>query len=272
MQRVRTHLPHLRLRVLAALAGLVIVLGAGYVWLRDSPLVQVRNVDVVGVSSSEGPQVRAALRSAAIGMTTLHVHEADLRDAVKDFASVASIRVQPHFPHDMTIEVTERRPVAAVDIGGDLVPVGAGGRLMRGVRATGLPAIKAMRFAPGDRLADPRALAEVAALAEAPEALRAKVLRAYEGPKGLTLDMRAGPQLYFGSSADIGAKWRAAAAVLAAPAAAGAVYLDLRVPDRVAAGGLGTLPKEGADPLALNPQAQATNPQPQPENTASLNP
>jgi cell division protein FtsQ len=261
---------HARLIVIAV--ALVATLAAAFLWLRDSSLVQVRNVDVVGVSSSEGQQVKDALRSAALEMTTLDVHADQLRDAVSGFSSVAGIRVQPHFPHDLTIEVTERQPVAAVDIGGEEIPVGAGGRLMRGVRAGGLPAIKALRFAPGDRLADPQALAEVGLLAEAPEALRAKVARAYSGPKGLTLDLRAGPSLYFGADTDIEAKWKAAAAVLAAPAAAGAVYLDLRVPDRVAAGGLGTLPQDAADPLALNPQAQASNPQPQPENSPSLNP
>jgi len=61
----------------------------------------------------------------------------------------------------------------------------------------------------------------------------------------------------------------AAARVLAEPSAAGAVYLDVRVPRRVAAGGLGTVPQEA--PTA-NPQAPEANPQPQPEITPSLEP
>jgi hypothetical protein len=46
----------------------------------------------------------------------------------------------------------------------------------------------------------------------------------------------------------------------------------VRVPGRVAAGGLGAVEEPDPDPLAPTPQVPSTNPQPQPENTASLNP
>ena len=45
----------------------------------------------------------------------------------------------------------------------------------------------------------------------------------------------------FGTRDDAAVKWAAAARVLAEPDAAGATYLDLRVPGRVAAGGLGPI-------------------------------
>jgi cell division protein FtsQ len=48
--------------------------------------------------------------------------------------------------------------------------------------------------------------------------------------------------------------------VLAAPSAAGATYLDLRVPGRVAAGGLGPVPQPTP---SLEAQATPT-PEPQP--------
>ena len=62
------------------------------------------------------------------------------------------------------------------------------------------------------------------------------------------LDLRDGPDLIFGDARRAAAKWAAAARVLAEPSAAGATYLDLRVPERVAAGGLGPVPE--ADPAA----------------------
>ena len=64
------------------------------------------------------------------------------------------------------------------------------------------------------------------------------------GAKGLTADLRDGPPLVFGSADDAAVKWAAAARVLAEPSAAGATYLDLRVPGRVAAGGIGPVPQE----------------------------
>ena len=80
--------------------------------------------------------------------------------------------------------------------------------------------------------------------------------------------MRAGPQLFFGTPNRSEAKWIATARVLAEPSSAGAVYLDVRVPERVAAGGLGTAPTTSEDSLALNP----ANAQVVPESTPTLNP
>jgi cell division protein FtsQ len=265
--------PRLPVRLVAALLALAVLLGGAWLWVRDSSLVGVRDVTVVGVSSSQGAQVRSALRAAAADMTTLHVREDALRDAVRGFSSVAGLRVQTDFPHGLTIEVVERHPVAVVTIGGQVVPVGANGRLMRGLKASQpLAAVKATRIAPGDRVSDPVAVGAVTVLAQAPLPLRRRVSRAYAGPKGLTLDLRQGPLLYFGTPDAAAAKWMAAARVLAEPSAAGAVYLDVRVPGRVAAGGLGAVEEPDPDPLAPTPQVPSTNPQPQPENTASLNP
>ena len=161
--------------------------------------------------------------------------------------------------------MTEREPVALVDVAGQTVPVGAGGRLMRGLRPRGpLPRLHANRLAPGGRLTDPDALHAVATLAAAPAVLRARVDKVWTGPTGLTMDVRQGPELYFGVADRLDAKWMATARVLAEPSAAGAVYLDVRVPGRVAAGGLGTADDGETDSLAPDPQAQQANPQLQP--------
>ena len=75
-------------------------------------------------------------------------------------------------------------------------------------------------------------------LAAAPPELRAKVSRVYAGPRGLTAPLAAGPVLYFGGADRLRAKWAAAARVLADRSSAGATYIDLRLPERPAAGGL----------------------------------
>jgi cell division protein FtsQ len=90
-------------------------------------------------------------------------------------------------------------------------------------------------------------------------------VRLWSGPRGLTLDLRNGPDLIFGSGADAPRKWTAAVRVLADPSSEGATYLDLRVPERVAAGGLGPVEQEPVDPVPANPQASA-------ETGATLNP
>jgi cell division protein FtsQ len=253
--------PPRSLRPLAVAAAVAALLIGGWLWFRSSSLVSVRDVSVVGVSSSEGEAVRRALTETARGMSTLHVREDDLRRAVKPFASVASIRATPSFPHDMRIEVIEREPVAAIDLGGMRVPVGAGGLLMRGVRpAADLPTVRATRLGGEPRLADKRALGAVSVLAAAPAELRARIQRAWWSPRGLVLEMRSGPDLIFGRAEEQRRKWAAAVRVLAEPSALGAAYVDVRVPERVAAGGLQPVLPE------------TDNPQPQPENMGTLNP
>ena len=53
---------------------------------------------------------------------------------------------------------------------------------------------------------------------------------------GLEAQLRNGPQLYFGDDDHLGAKWAAAAAVLADSGSAGADYIDVTVASRPAAG------------------------------------
>jgi cell division protein FtsQ len=263
------HTPRIPWRPLAALAVVLIVFGGGWLWFRDSSLVAVEHVDVIGLSSSEGPAVQRALETTARNMTTLHVDRSALDQAVADYPSVAGLRVQTNFPHGISIEVTERRPIAEVDLAGDVIPVGAGGRLMRGVALhRHLPVVHASHIAPGGRLTDPQALAAVDTLAAAPLALRRRVTRIWSGPKGLSLQMRDGPALFFGSASRLDAKWMATARVLAEPSSRGAVYLDVRVPERVAAGGLGKQPSDATDPLGVD----TANAQVVPESTATLNP
>ena len=72
------------------------------------------------------------------------------------------------------------------------------------------------------------------------------------------LALTDGPDLIFGDAYDARRKWLAAARVLAASGAAGATYLDLRIPERVAAGGLGPVTAATPD----DPGHPETNPQP----------
>jgi cell division protein FtsQ len=242
-------------RVPAGLLLAVAVLALGWLWFRDSPFATVEEVYVTGTSSSEENQVREALRQAAQGMSTLHVRQDALRKAVAPYSSVAGLDVHADFPHQLTIEVLERRPVATVESGGVSVPATGGGRLLDGVRASGLPVVQAAAAATsaGDHVTDRRALAALRVAAAAPEELLARSERIYSGPRGMTLDLRNGPELYFGSADRARMKWTAAARVLAEPSAQGAVYLDLRVPGRVAAGGVGPITPDPTPPI-LNAQ------------------
>jgi cell division protein FtsQ len=238
-------------RGLAAVLVLAVLGGGAWMWLRDSGLVSVNRVHVHGATTSERLQIRAALDSAAREMTTLHVRRDVLDDAVASYPSVAGLRVTTDFPHEMSIDVLEHRPVAALDVDGRRVPVSGGGIVLTGVRADqDLPSIRRGVAPPDGRVTDRRTKEALAVAAAAPQPLLERGERFWWGDHGLTLDLRDGPPLIFGDAEDALPKWAAAARVLAEPSAAGATYLDLRITGRVAAGGLGPVPQETPDPGA----------------------
>src|SRR4051794_15080228 len=257
-----------RLRLLVAIALLVALLGGAWMLVRDSSLVGVRTVEVVGATSTAEPRIRDALESAGQGMTTLHVRTSELYRAVAGFPSVAGLRVRTDFPHGLIVEVLERHPVAVIARGDQLVAASGGGLLLRDVGAPDdVPEIAAKAVPTGTRVTDAKLLAALDVAAAAPEPLRKRTLRIEWGAHGLTGILESGPPLIFGTASDAVAKWAAAARVLAEPSAAGATYLDLRVPGRVAAGGLGPVtPEATATPqTSVDPAVTATpDPDPQP--------
>jgi cell division protein FtsQ len=224
-----------------ALAGAAVTIALGYggwLALRDSAFVAVRDVRITGLSGNGANQVREALRSAARGMTTLHLSTGQLRAAVAAYPVVADLEVKTDFPHGVAIRVVERLPVAVVVADGQRVPASADGVLLRsGVSREDLPEVR-IKGTLGPRVSDPRALRALALLRPVPDALRARVRSVYASRRGLAASLENGPLLVFGTAERAAAKWTAAARVLADAAAAGAAYVDLRIPERPAVGGL----------------------------------
>ncbi|MEA2360767.1 MAG: cell division protein FtsQ [Solirubrobacteraceae bacterium] len=247
-------------RTLLAFAAALALLMGGWLWLRDSSLVAIDRVTVTGVSGPQAAQVRAALQSAGRDMTTLNVRHAQLATAVRPYPVVQGVEAHADFPHGLRIVVREHVPVAVLVSGGDRVPVAADGTLLRGTPWDSLPVVAAPAPPAGDVLRDHRLARAVAVLAAAPPALRAHVIRVYLGSRGLTAPLRDGPVLYFGRSDRLPAKWAAATAVLADRSSAGATYLDLRLPERPAAGGI---EPPHVEPSQTSPEVGAQPAQPQ---------
>jgi cell division protein FtsQ len=243
--------PRLPRAAVWAIAGLALLV-AGGLWLRDSRLVAVDQVTVTGLTSPESARIATLLENAARDMTTLHVRQDQLEAVVAPYPVVKAVRAEPDFPHGMRITVVENTPVAVVMAGGDKTPVAGNGRLLPGADARALPVVPLKAPAAGDHVVDRAAMQAVAALAAAPPPLRERVLHTSTTRQGgLTLALRNGPELRFGGADRLAAKWAAAAAVLADTASAGASYVDLRYPERPAAGGLED-PAMQHDPEAVN--------------------
>ncbi|MBE2314701.1 FtsQ-type POTRA domain-containing protein [Solirubrobacter sp. CPCC 204708] len=253
-----------RLKVGLAVVAVIVLTGGGFLWLRGSSLVAVQDVQITGVTASDGDKVRAALESVAKDMTTLNVREEVLREASASYTSVDDVKVQSDFPHTLRIQVIERRPVAAVSRPGERrVPVTSNGTLLRGVTAErDLPSVKLKRDPAGARITDRRILNALTVAGAAPDPLRGRTDEVKVDKRGVIVDLQEGPELIFGGGDEADKKWAAAARVLAEISAQGATYLDLRIPGRVAAGGLAPIATPTPDP----------NAQPEAENSPTLNP
>jgi cell division protein FtsQ len=267
--------PRARLR-LAGVVAVLLALGCLYLlWFRDSALVRVEKVTVTGLTVDDAPRIRAALTAAARDMTTLHMREEDLEQAVSGHPVVHDLRVRADFPHGLRIEVVERRPVAVLLSGGQRVPVAGDGTVLRGVDAPpSLPPVPVDRI-PRQRLGEAEPARAVRVIAAAPDLLAARIEAVREqGAKGLVVDVGDGPELILGDSGRLEAKWAAATRVLADPASEGAAYIDVRLPERPVAGGLppeavAPAPEQAPPPTPTTPAPEAA---PQPETPGAAPP
>src|SRR2546423_7210969 len=229
-----------RLRI-AALVTLVCapLLGGGWVWLRHSSLVSVQHVRLSGVSGRDAKAIRSALLRAGHGMSTLDVKQSALRAAVVGFPVVRELHASASFPHTLHVTVVEQPPVAALVSGGARTAIAADGVILGpALASSSLPTVAASTAPPaGQRLgAGAWQVQAAAALGAAPATLAKHVQSAYSGSKGLTVVMEGDLPVYFGDASRAPAKWLALASGMSQEHAAGVSYVDVRVPERAAAG------------------------------------
>jgi cell division protein FtsQ len=229
------------------------LLGGGYMALRHSSFVAVQRVQISGVHGAEAPAIATALESAARHMSTLDVRTGSLRAAVAQFPVVRAVTATARFPHGLSITVVEQPPVAALVAGGVRTAVAADGVVLGpALLSPALPTLGGwLAPAPKAHLHDRGLLAALHVLGAAPHRLAARVDRAYTSSQGLTVAMHNGLVVYFGDDVRPHGKWSSLARVLADPSSAGAIYIDVRLPGRPAAGfpaGAGpTLPTSGSE-------------------------
>src|SRR5437764_1742347 len=226
------------------------LLGGGWVWLRHSSLVSVQHMRLSGVSGRDAKAIRSALLRAGHGMSTLDVKQAALRAAVAGFPVVRELHASASFPHTLHVTVVEQPPVAALVSGGARTAIAADGVILGpALASSSLPTVAASTAPPaGQRLgAGAWQVQAVAALGAAPTALAKEVRSAYSGSKGLTLVMEGDLPVFFGDASRAHAKWLALASVMSQEHAASVSYVDVRLPERAAAGfASGEAPSSGS--------------------------
>jgi cell division protein FtsQ len=232
-------------------------LAGAWLWLRDSPLVAVEHVQISGVHGPEAAAIKAALARTARHMSTLDVRPAMLRSAAAPYVVVREVQASPSLPHDLHIHVVEQLPVAALTVAGARTAVAADGVLLGpALLSNSLPTLdegssgSASGQRTGQRVQGASLLATLAVLGAAPAPVAKELARAFTGPQGVTVAMRNGLLVYFGDATRPHAKWLSFARVLADPSSAGASYVDVRLPERPAAGFAGMAAPEANTPAA----------------------
>jgi cell division septal protein FtsQ len=242
-------------------------LAGGWLWLRHSSLVSVRRVQISGVHGPEAAAIDAALAGTATRMSTLDVRTGALRAAVAPFRIVRGLQATPQIPHGLRIRVVEQLPVAAMLVGGERTAVAADGVVLGPALLRGsLPSVSIGSGAGlGRHVRGASLLGALTLLGATPAPLGKAVATVFSGPYGLTVAMRDGLLVYFGDATRPHAKWLSLARVLADPSSSDASYIDVRVPERPAAG----FPA-GAGPAATSSSegSVSSSEQPAPESIA----
>ena len=196
-------LPRVPLQALLASWRLV-VLGGGWLWLRDSSLVAGRaRSRSSGSSSSEAAQVRAALEAAARDMTTLHVARG--RPARRRRA--LPVRRRPARPDRLPAPDAHRGDRARADRRGrwpaTSSPVGAGlpdARRRADEQAARL--CMRRRRPPATASTDAETPRRAGRRRRRARAAAPRVERIWTGPEGPDARAARGPELFFGDVRD----------------------------------------------------------------------
>jgi cell division protein FtsQ len=208
-RRLRALLP---LFVVAATVTVLLVAG----WLvLGTRVFDVRTVAVQGAVTVRQATVREAA-AVRLGSPLGRVDVDGVRKRVADLGPVAKVQVYRTWPHTLTVQITERQPVAVVRRRGGYAELDAGGVPFRTVarRPAGLPLVEVARPGPKDR---PTRSVLVVAAALSPE-LRAQLVRiAAPTAEQVTVVLTGGRQVFWGDSDRSDRKSTVATALLARP-------------------------------------------------------
>lgn len=212
-----------RLRRIGWALGVLAVLAAG-AGIVVSPALDVDQVQIVGVDGDHRSQVAAALGDPR-GEALLLVGTDQLRDDVRALSWVAGVTVERELPGTLRVVVRARVPVAWTP-----PAPGASSQAIQLVDRRGV-ALAVAEQPPTDLptlVGDLGTAARVAGALPAELRARAATVRVADGL--VTVALRTGPEIRLGGAGQVAEKGRVALAVLAAPGAAQARYVDVRVP------------------------------------------
>jgi cell division protein FtsQ len=195
---------------------LLVVVTVGAIWLVFvSSVLTVKHVDVEGESQLTRDRILTAAK-VPMGAHLAQLSLADIRTRVTGLAAVKTVDVSRDWPDGVLIRITERHEVAVVQIGGRYQAMDSDGVLFKSYAhpPAALPRVVAGPTIGSDALAE--AARVIAAL---PAGLASRV--DHVGVRGIdqvTLNMRSGATVIWGSDAQSSLKAEVLERLLARPA------------------------------------------------------
>lgn len=207
-------------RWIGAIGLASLVLAAAVVALARSPLLRVREVRVEGLTHGSPARI-VRLSGLSEGDPLVGLDVGAVRARVERDPWVARAEIDVDLPSTVTIRVTERVPIAVVDLGSGPVLVDAQGAAIARGAGAGLPEIVLApawveRLRAGDPQGPGPSVSAVArALGALSRAALERVVQARFSPgSGLELVLREGVRVIYGPPRELEAKAEALARVL----------------------------------------------------------
>ena len=208
-------------RWVVAIGVASVVLAAAALALARSPLFRVREVRVEGLTHGSPARI---VRLAALSErdSTLGLDVDAVRARIEQDPWVERAEIDIDLPSTVTVRITERAPVATVNLGSGPLLVDAGGAIIAPGAARGLPEIvlppsRIGRVPEGTSTVPGVSLGPIAgALGALPPEVRADVVRAeVSASTGLELILRDGVRITYGQPREVAAKAEVLTRVLA---------------------------------------------------------
>jgi cell division protein FtsQ len=206
-----------RARPLLVLVALVVVAGFAVWAVWFSSLFDVRTVTVTGLPSGS-PLTTADIRSAARVPMREPLARVDLDAAaagVRKLPAVEAATVSRAWPHDVLIEVTERKPVAAWRSGGSYQLVDADSVAFRTVTSPPVGLVPITIQPKARQRTEPTLRSAVDVLTSLPAGLKGQVAGvSAQSPDTVRLALRSGATVVWGSAEQSAQKAKVLAALL----------------------------------------------------------
>jgi cell division protein FtsQ len=221
-------------RLRRTLLGVVtLVAGVALVWFEQSEHAAVREIDVVGLERLDADDIRVAA-DIDEGRSVLRLRRGSVEARVRALPAVRDVTVRRAALDRVVIEVTERKPVLALEHWRTARLLDRDGVVIEDGTLAGLPVVRLATPPPpvGATFASHAALSNAyRAWAGLSGPLRAQVVLLNAPDEvGLELELSSGVTIRFGRAERIEEKVRAIGAVLDDIAGSEVTVIDVRVP------------------------------------------